>query len=72
MDTCKNRLIEAVLTCTHNQCFEHKYQKHQIISNEIFYFVAEKKICILHRGVFIVCFPALNQGNIIYHSKHFS
>ena len=27
MGTCWNRLAEAVLTCTHNQCFEQKYEK---------------------------------------------
>ena len=26
MGTCYNRLTEAILTCTHNPCFEQKYE----------------------------------------------
>ena len=42
-------LGEAVLTCTHNQCFKQKYQH---FSNEIsFFFTAEKNLHILHGQV---------------------
>ena len=34
--TRKNHLGDAVLTCTHNQCFELTFQKYQNFSDEIF------------------------------------
>ena len=34
MGTRKNRLNEAVLTCTHNQCFDQKLENSQNNSNE--------------------------------------
>ena len=44
MGTRKNRLIlnEAVLTCTHNQCFEQKYEKHHTFSSENYRFYSRE------------------------------
>ena len=33
-----NRLVEAVLTSTHNLCFEQKYEKYQKFLSETFHF----------------------------------
>ena len=41
MRTRKNRLAEAVLTSTHNLCFEQKYEKYQKILSENFHFLVE-------------------------------
>ena len=41
--TASARLGEAVLTCTHNLCFEQKYEKYQIFSTENFQFLQLKK-----------------------------
>ena len=38
MGTRKNRLAEAVLTSTHNLCFEQKYEKYQNFYLKIFIF----------------------------------
>ena len=60
MGSCKNRLAEAVLRCTHNQCFEQIYEIYPNFSFTLFHFyrltgIAEKNICILlHRQVFIM------------------
>ena len=48
----------AVLTCTHKQCFEQKYQKYQNFSNEIFNFCFRKKnlfIAWARFVMFVVC-----------------
>ena len=39
---------QAVLTCTHNQCFEQIYSKYQNLSDE-------KNISILHGRIFVMC-----------------
>ena len=53
--TCKNPLDEAVLTCTHNLCFEKKIRKNiNKHSAEIFQFLQLKNLCILHGRVFIM------------------
>ena len=39
----ENRLCEAVLTCTHNLCFEQKEEKYQKHSAENFHFLKHKK-----------------------------
>ena len=41
MGTRKNRLGEAVLTSTHNLCFEQKYEKYQNFYLKIFLFLVE-------------------------------
>ena len=38
VDTRKNRLAEAVLTSTHNLCFEQKYEKYKSFLSENFQF----------------------------------
>ena len=38
-----NRLIEAVLTCTHDLCFEQKNENSQNISNENCHFYSREK-----------------------------
>ena len=57
MGTRYNRLIEAVLTCTHNQCFEQKQEKY-LKKNylKINIFSAVKYCCILHGRVFVMKF----------------
>ena len=40
--------------CTHNLCFEKKYENSQNISNEIVTLSAVKNGCILHGRVFVV------------------
>ena len=58
------RCIEAVLTCTHNLCFEQKYEKNKKISTEIVIFTAVKNRCILHGCVFVmkICSTDLISG----------
>ena len=56
MGTRLNRLIEAVLTCTHNQLFEQKLEKNIIFfSSEIILFTSVKYCSILHGRVFVMC-----------------
>ena len=42
MGTHLNRLGQAVLTSTHNLCFEQKYEKYQNVLSENFHFVGGK------------------------------
>ena len=49
-----NRLAEAVLTSTHNLCFEHKYGKYQSFSSEHFQFWEVKFSIYLNRRVFVM------------------
>ena len=55
MGTRLNRLTEAVLTCTHNQCFEQKLEKY-FFKNclKINIFTVVKYCCILHGHVCIM------------------
>ena len=43
---------EVVLTCTHNQCFEQKYEKKNPLKMNIF--TAVKYCCILHGRVYVM------------------
>ena len=54
MGTRKNRLVEAVLTSTHNLCFEQKYEKCQNFLSEKFSFLVVKFSVYLNRHVFVV------------------
>ena len=54
MGTRKNRLGEAVLTSTHNLCFEQEYEKYQIFLSEFFPFLGVKFSKYLNRHVFIM------------------
>ena len=47
MGTRKNRLVEAVLTSTHNLCFEQKYEKYKI-------FFLSKKFSVFGGKIFII------------------
>ena len=49
-------LIEAVLTSTHNLCFEQKFEKYQNFLSEIFHFLVVKFSANLNRHVFILKF----------------
>ena len=46
--------IEAVLTSTHNLCFEHKYGKYQNFLSENFHFLVVKLSMYLNRHVFVM------------------
>ena len=48
-------LTETVLTCTHNICFEQKYEKVKQIQLKNVIFTAVKNRCILHRRFFVMC-----------------
>ena len=50
------RLGEAVLTSTHNLCFEQKYEKIQIFLSENFQFLVVKFSIHLNRLVFVMVF----------------
>ena len=54
MGTRKNRLTKAVLTCTHNICFEQKHEKKKKNQMKIVIFTAVKNRCILHGRVFVM------------------
>ena len=54
MGTRKNRLVEAVLTSTHNLCFDQKYVKYRNFSSENFQFLVVKFSVYLNRHVFIM------------------
>ena len=54
MGTRQNRLVEAVLTSTHNLCFEQKYEKYQIFLSENFQFLGVKFSIYLNRRVFVM------------------
>ena len=54
--TCKNHLIEPVLTSTHNLCFEQKYmyEKYHFFLSENFQFLGVKFSIYLNRRVFVM------------------
>ena len=54
MGTRENRLGEAVLTSTHNLCFEQKYENYQNFSSENFHILVVKISIYLNRHVFIM------------------
>ena len=49
---------EAVLTSTHNLCFEQKYEKYQSFSSENFQFLEMKFSIYLNRRVFVMFIAA--------------
>ena len=59
MGTRKNRLAEAVLTNTHNLCFEQQYEKYQSFLSENFLFLEVKFSIHLNGCVFIMHFSYL-------------
>ena len=57
MDNRKNRFVEAVLTSTHNLCFELKYEKYQNFLSVFFFFfqfLVVKFSVYLNRHVFVM------------------
>ena len=54
MGTRSNRLAEAVLTSTHNLCFDQKYVKYRIFLSENFHFLVVKFSVYLNRRVFVM------------------
>ena len=54
MGTRENRLTEAVLTCTHNLCFEKTMKISIIFQLKMVTFTAVKNHCMLHRHVFVM------------------
>ena len=54
MCTRENCLAEAVLTSTHNLCFEQKYGKYQIFLSENFQFLVMKFSIYFNRCVFVM------------------
>ena len=61
----RNRLAEAVLTSTHNLCFEQKYEKYQSFLTENFQF-SEVKIFYIFE---YACFR--NEWHILHIYSHF-
>ena len=53
-DTRSNRLVEAVLTSTHNLCFAQKYENYQDFLSENFQFLEVKFSINLNRHVFVM------------------
>ena len=53
MGTHKNHLAKAVLTSTHNLCFEQKYEKYQNFLSNFSFFVVKFSIY-LNRHVFVI------------------
>ena len=54
MGICYNRLAEAVLTSTHNLCFEQKYEKYQFFYLKMFSFFGGEISKNLNRRVFVI------------------
>ena len=54
MGTRKKRLAEAVLTSTHNLCFEQNEEKHRKFLSENFHFLVVKFSVYLNRHVFVM------------------
>ena len=54
MGTRENRLVEAVLTSTHNLCFEQNPEKYQNFLSENFHFLVAKFSIYLNRHVFVM------------------
>ena len=50
----RSQFIEAVLTSTHNLCFEQKYEKYQNFSSENFHFLVVKFSVYLNRRVSVM------------------
>ena len=61
-------LGEAVLTSTHNLCFEQKYEIYQNVLSENFQFLVVKFSIYLNRHVFVmyVCSPYHSSSTCIY------
>ena len=56
MGTRLNRLIEAVLTSTHNLCFEQKHEKYEFFLTKNVQFLEVKFSIYLNRRVFVMMY----------------
>ena len=61
-----NSLIEAVLSSTHNLCFEQKYEKYQNFLSENFHFSVVKFSVHLNRCVFVMSRQSVNFDYLAY------
>ena len=50
----QNSLGEAVLLCTHNQCFEQNIKNTEICLMKFSILTSEKNLCISHGQVFVL------------------
>ena len=57
----KNRLIGAVLTCTHNQCFEQKIKKKEKKSSENYHFYSSEILQYITRACFRNIYKTLSR-----------
>ena len=64
----QNRLGEAVLTSTHNLCFEQKYEKYLSFLAENFQFLVVKFSIHLNRRVFVMISNQLRTGRFYFRS----
>ena len=73
MGTRWNCLAEAVLTSTHNLCFEQKYENCQNFSSESFHFWVVKFSIYLYRRVFVMpSTHGINRRFVNIHAPKFS
>ena len=63
MGTPLNRLTEAVLTSTHNLCFEQKYEEYQNFLPENFRVLVVKFSVYLNRHVFVMQVDHFSEGD---------
>ena len=68
MGTRKNRVVEAVLTSTHNLCFEQKYEKYQNLYLNILIILVVKFSVYLNRHVSVM--PSLYTNKIDLQQKN--
>ena len=62
MGTRQNRLIEAVLTCTHNICFEQKYENSKKNSTKNCHFYSHEKSLYIAWACFRNIWSSLTLG----------
>ena len=64
--TRKNRLSEAVLTCTHNQCFEPKNEIYNIFSSENYRFYSREILQYIAQASFRNGYSFLSKVTLTY------
>ena len=57
--TRKNRLVQAVLTSTHNLCFEQQYEKYQSFLSDFFQLLVVKFTVYLNRHAIVMCMAVI-------------
>ena len=63
MGTRSNRVAEAVLTGTHNLCFEQKCEKYQNFLSDFFSFIGCESFTIFEQ-VFVMIIVCVNEQNM--------